>query len=326
MRVVPKLIFVFFTLSIFKSAVLAGDVSGSSDHPILTRYPGSEIKRYDVQAFQTYKIATGPVSGYNTIDEWIDTQGQLTRIYYELTGTNTHSEIFANYKKALIDSGFEILSEGLFAQSSRKSDIGSRKWLGTHYKSNPLPSNGIRLLQGSSTSGGTGFIAATKERAAGTVFVAIGVAQYSDSISATMIDVVEVEDVKTDLVSIDSEAIGKGVMEYGRVVLDGIFFEHDMATLKPTSRAALNEISAFLNDHPKMNFYVVGHTDSTGAFSYNNTLSGKRAAEVRRVLIDEFGILAARLESHGVGPLNPVFSNSTENGRQKNRRVELVER
>ncbi len=304
----------------------AEDMAGASDHPVLTRYPGSEIKWYDVQAFQAYRVATGPMSGYNSIEKWIDTQGQITRIYYELSGTNTHSEVYANYKKALVDSGFTILSQGLFAQSSRKPDIGSRKWLGTYYQENQLPPNGIRLLNGSATSGGSGFIAASKQRAVGTVFVAIGVAQYSDSIATTMIDVVEVDDVKTDLVSIDSEAIGKGVMEYGRVVLDGIFFEYDQAALKNTSLPALEQIAAFLGDHPKMNFYVVGHTDSTGTYTYNSTLSGRRAAEVRRVLVEEFGIAATRLESHGVGPLNPVFSNSSENGRENNRRVELVER
>ncbi len=305
---------------------LAEDVAGSQDHPILTRFPGSEIKWYDVQAFSPYHIATGPVTGYNALDDWTDTQGQLTRIYYEMEGTKTQTEVYANYKKALVDAGFTILADGVFTQSSRKPDVGSRKWLGTFYKRNALPPNGIRLLSGTSTSGGTGFIAATKKRAAGTVFVTLGISQYRDDIIATMIDVVEVDDVKTDLVSIDAEAIGRGILEYGRVVLDGLFFEHDKAALKNTSGPALVEITSFLNAHSDMNFYVVGHTDSTGTYTYNSTLSGRRAASVRKALVEDHGIAADRLEAHGVGPLNPVFSNSSEGGRAKNRRVELVER
>jgi len=320
------LAFTMLLLALSGSPALSEDVAGSKDHPVLTRFPGAEIKWYDVQAFSPYHIPTGPVTGYGRIDDWTDTQGQLTRIYYELEGTKTQTEVYANYKKALEDAGFNILADGVFTQSSRKPGVGSRKWLGVAYRRNALPPNGIRLLSGSSTSGGSGFIAAEKERAAGKVFVVIAIAQYRDDIIATMIDVIEVDDVKTDLVTIDVEAIGKGMLEYGRVVLDGLFFDHDKATLVNTSRPALVEISAFLNAHPQTNFYVVGHTDSTGAYSYNSTLSGQRAATVREALIDDYGIDANRLEAHGVGPLNPVFSNSSEGGRAKNRRVELVER
>jgi len=307
------------------SPALGEDVAGSKDHPILTRFPGSEIKWHDVQAFSPYHIPTGPVTGYGQINDWTDTQGQLTRIYYELEGTKTQTEVYANYKKALEDEGFIILADGVFTQSSRNPGVGSRKWLGVAYKRNALPPNGIRLLSGSSTSGGSGFIAAEKERAAGTVFITIAVAQYRDDLIATMIDVVEVEDVETDLVTVNAEAIGKGMLEYGRVVLDGMFFDHDKATLVDTSRPALVEIAAFLNAHPQTTYYVVGHTDSTGAYGYNSTLSGQRAATIRKALVDDYGINANRLEAHGVGPLNPVFSNSSEGGRAKNRRVELVE-
>ncbi len=320
------IVFIAFILTMISAPAIAEDVAGSQDHPILTRFPGSEIKWYDVQAFSPYHIATGPVTGYRKIDEWTDTQGQLTRIYYELQSTKTHTEVYANYKKALEEAGFVILADGVFTQSSRKPGVGSRKWLGVAYKRNELPPNGIRLLAGTSTSGGTGFIAATKERAAGTVYITIGIAQYKDDIITTMIDVVEVDDVKTDLVSIDAEAIGKGILEYGRVVLDGLFFEHDKAALKATSKPALVEITAFLNTHPDKAFYVVGHTDSTGTYTYNSTLSERRAATVRKALVDDYGIKPGRLEAHGVGPLNPVFSNTSEGGRTKNRRVELVER
>ncbi len=327
MQFLFRLVAILVIISTSMSApVLAADIAGSQDHPILTRFPGSEIKWYDVQAFQPYHIPTGPVIGYGSIEDWVDTQGQVTRIYYELEGTKTQTEVYANYKKALEDAGFDILAAGVFAQSSRKLDIGSRRWLGAAYKRNELPPNGIRLLSGTSTSGGTGFIAATKERAAGTVFVTIGMAQYREDIIATMIDVIEVDEVKTDLITIDAEAIGKGILEYGRVVLDGLFFEHDKAALMDTSKPALEQITGFLNDHPDMNFYVVGHTDSTGTYTYNSTLSGQRAATVRKALLDDYGIAASRLEAHGVGPLNPVFSNASEGGRAKNRRVELVER
>ena len=94
----------------------------------------------------------------------------------------------------------------------------------------------------------------------------------------------------------------------------------------PTSDEALNEIANYLKNNPALSFYVVGHTDAVGTYSYNQTLSGNRAAAVAKELVDKFEINVQRLEPHGVGPLLPVFSNVTDAGRGKNRRVELVER
>ncbi|MEM7351228.1 MAG: OmpA family protein [Acidobacteriota bacterium] len=313
-------------LGLVSAPLLAADVPGSKDHPVLTRYPASEIRWYDVQAFEPYAIATGPVTGYRKIDRWTETQGRTTRIYYELQGTKTHTEVFANYEKALTEAGFDILTRGVFSKSSQANEVGSRKWLAIHYARNEVAPDGIRLLQGSSTSAGSAFLAARKERAAGTVYVALGMTQYSQDIVTTMIDVIEVDDVETDLVTVDAEAMGDEIDEYGRVTLDGLFFDHDKATLTAESQPALQEIAKFLEARPSMNFHVVGHTDATGTLSYNQTLSKRRAEAVVRELVSKHGIAGQRLEGHGVGPLVPVFSNASDGGRAKNRRVELVER
>ncbi len=131
---------------------------------------------------------------------------------------------------------------------------------------------------------------------------------------------------RRDLVVVDAEAMGADLEEYGRVVLDGLQFEHDKATLKSSSLPALEQIEKFLKSRPDMDFFVVGHTDSKGSVSYNQTLSSRRAQAVVASLVNSHGIAASRLEAFGVGPLVPVFSNSSEAGKGKNRRVELVER
>ena len=305
---------------------IGADFEGSRDHPVLTRYPGSEIKWYDVQAFEHYAVALGPIVGLTGIEEWEEIEGPTTRIYYELEGEKTHTEVFLNYTKALKEAGFENLANGSFIQSSRVNDIGSRKWLGEHYKKNQPPPVGIRLLSGSSTSGGTGYLAMKKERPAGTIYVVIGISQYSQNIVATMIDVIEIENAVTDLITVNAEAISDRISEFGRIILDGLFFDHDQATLTPASNTALTEIANYLNAHPDMRFYVVGHTDAVGAYTYNQTLSAQRAAAVVKELVENYGIEVQRLDPHGVGPLMPVFSNSSDAGRGKNRRVELVEK
>ena len=69
------------------------DIAGSKDHPIITRYPGAVIEWYEEKNFKDYHIATGPVVGYRTIDEWKDVEGKLTRIYYSIKGTRTMEEV-----------------------------------------------------------------------------------------------------------------------------------------------------------------------------------------------------------------------------------------
>jgi outer membrane protein OmpA-like peptidoglycan-associated protein len=70
--------------------------------------------------------------------------------------------------------------------------------------------------------------------------------------------------------------------------------------------------------------YVVGHTDNAGQFNYNVKLSQERAASVVNALVSRHGINAARLTPFGCGPVSPVASNKTEEGKARNRRVELV--
>ena len=182
------------------------------------------------------------------------------------------------------------------------------------------------MFAGSSTSGGAGSIVARKERAAGTAYVVLTVEQHSDELVGTLIDIVEVEAAETGLVSVSAEAIGSDIAEYGRVVLDGIVFAFDSAELLDESAPALQSIAQYLADHPDTQFYVVGHTDSVGTFAYNRKLSADRAMAVVEALQQRHDIESGRLEPHGVGPLVPVFSNESDAGREKNRRVELVER
>lgn len=111
----------------------------------------------------------------------------------------------------------------------------------------------------------------------------------------------------------------------GHAAVYGIYFDVDKAVVKPESAPALKEIAALLQKNPKLNVHLVGHTDSTGLFDHNLKLSEARAAAVVNALVTQHGIAAARLRASGVGQLSPVASNRTEEGRARNRRVELVE-
>jgi outer membrane protein OmpA-like peptidoglycan-associated protein len=310
------------------SGAHAQDVEGSKDHPIITRYPGSTIEWYVVDNHRPFRFPVGPVTGYRQIDDWADTEGLVTRIYYELNNSGrTFSEVFRNYRDALAAADFDILAEGVH-EGSGGNDVGGRSWQGVFFAENPFGQPGPvnAMVSGSASSGGRGTVIATRDRATGTAYVAVSVYQFRDTTISTLIDIVEAAAAETGLVTVNAQAIGAGITENGRVVLDGVFFEYDEATLTPSSRDALEQIAIYLRANQDKRFYVVGHTDAQGTFAYNENLSRARARAVVQALIDDFGIGSDRLEPYGVGPLVPVFSNASDAGRERNRRVELVER
>ena len=105
----------------------------------------------------------------------------------------------------------------------------------------------------------------------------------------------------------------------------GIYFDTGKAEVKPESNDTLTQIAKMLQLQPELKLLVVGHTDNVGTLAANMDLSKRRADAVVKALTTSFGVSPSRLNAQGAGPLAPVASNRTEDGRAKNRRVELVE-
>lgn len=124
-------------------------------------------------------------------------------------------------------------------------------------------------------------------------------------------------------VTADASSIADKLSSEGHIALYGIHFETGKATILPDSENVLNEIVKMLQDNPDVKVSVEGHTDSVGAAASNQALSEKRAQAVVAWL-SSHGIDAARLKAKGWGASKPVDENNTEDGRAKNRRVELV--
>ena len=110
----------------------------------------------------------------------------------------------------------------------------------------------------------------------------------------------------------------------GRVATQGIYFDTGSDRVRPESTPTLKEIGTMLKDHPDLKLTIEGHTDNVGAAASNQALSEKRAAAVRQALIDTYQVDGARLQAKGLGQTKPAASNDTPEGRQSNRRVELV--
>jgi OOP family OmpA-OmpF porin len=148
----------------------------------------------------------------------------------------------------------------------------------------------------------------------------VSVEPYGEQITLL---IVERETMQQD-VTANAEALKGGLAQLGHVEVPGIFFDFNKSDLKPESKPALDEVAKLLKANPSMRVWVVGHTDSVGLIDANMKLADARAASVVKTLVTDYSIGAARLKSYGVGPLSPVASNDNDEGKAKNRRVELV--
>ncbi|EGT4372592.1 OmpA family lipoprotein [Cronobacter malonaticus] len=104
---------------------------------------------------------------------------------------------------------------------------------------------------------------------------------------------------------------------------NNVTFDSSQANLKPAGANTLTGVAMVLKEYPKTAVNVVGYTDCTGGQALNMKLSQQRAESVASALITQ-GVAANRIRTSGMGPANPVASNSTEEGKAQNRRVEIT--
>ncbi|MGI6681017.1 MAG: OmpA family protein [Bdellovibrionota bacterium] len=119
--------------------------------------------------------------------------------------------------------------------------------------------------------------------------------------------------------SLDARVDARGII----INLENALFEFNSATLSPKARPHIKEIAKFLQSLPERTVEAQGHTDSVGTVIYNYKLSQGRAKNVVQELVEN-GVSRSRLEYKGYGESDPIATNRTEEGRERNRRVELV--
>ncbi|MBC8024712.1 MAG: OmpA family protein, partial [Steroidobacteraceae bacterium] len=136
------------------------------------------------------------------------------------------------------------------------------------------------------------------------------------------VTVLEKQAMQSSLGFLDAAAMKKALDEKGRVALY-INFDLDKSTLRPDAQPIVEEIHKLFASDTSLALSIEGHTDSTGKADHNRELATARARSVLGALVG-LGVDASRLSSKGFGPDKPIADNSTEEGRAKNRRVELV--
>jgi outer membrane protein OmpA-like peptidoglycan-associated protein len=308
--------------------LLAADVAGSKDHPMISRYEGSEIIKYQQQAYQSARLVQGPVSQRGGLAKnpaaSLALEGKLTRIAYKAPAGRSVLEVYRTYEQALQAAGFtlqfscenETCSPGQpngrpFNEAATPPDLATL--MGYHEKDQRY------LLAKLARAGGDVYASLYLNRA-----YSIG-GVNKDRVFANLV-VVETQPMQTGMVKVDATAMAKGLDGEGRIALYEIYFETDQAELKSESATALAEIAKLLEQQPALQVLIVGHTDNVGKLDYNRALSERRARAVAEALATQHGIARARLTPVGGGMAAPLASNAAEPGRAKNRRVELVKR
>jgi outer membrane protein OmpA-like peptidoglycan-associated protein len=314
MKTLIRSIFAACLLPVLAAPFAAGqdqDVEGSKDHPLISRYPGSYIAKYLTKAFDEFSLPLGPVDEENTITKNQHLEGKITRIVYVAPAERTVLEVFRNYQAALKKGGFETLFTcgpqgcgSTVANAYANSGDNGDYW---------GPEHGIH------------YISAKLARPEGDVYVSLLVDnQGPDSQTNAELYVIEVKPMESDLITVNAASLANDIKRTGHASVYGIYFDTGKADVKPESDATLKEIAKLLQGQPQLKLYVVGHTDNQGALDLNMDLSRRRAEAVLAALTTKYSVPASRLRAYGCGPYSPVASNDSENGRAKNRRVELV--
>jgi len=285
-------------------------------HPMIKPYPGSTIPGGDsnfvVHAFDEFELPLGPIKrdeqGQSKPVKSQHLEGKWTTVPYFNPEGRSVLEVYKNYEQALAGAGFKTL------YSCANADCGDGS---SDSGAHPPFADPTYLRR---------YLAAELERPEGDVYAVVSVsAQNSGSQASTEINVVEVKPMQGKMVTVDAAALDEGLKRTGHVAVYGILFDTDSDAVKPKSDPVLQQIAKLLAQEKTLKLYVVGHTDNQGAFDHNMNLSQNRAAAVMRALTERYKVSPARLKSAGVGPLSPVASNGSDEGRARNRRVELVE-
>lgn len=317
----------------------SADTPGSQDHPLIKRVSGSSIFYHAKADFDRLKLALGPLEwsgAEGALKPWksATAEGQRLSNYYSIPDGIGVLEALRNYEQELRGQGFEILFSGIgeetltpgYGNHLAREVLGMKGNYGTAEEKAQWP---FQITDERKA----GYLAARQSSADGSeVFASVYavVNQHDQWLEQPQgrtllrLDVCEVKARAQRMELVKSEAMAGEIALNGRVALYGILFDFDSAGIKPESDVTLAEIAKLLQEKPDLKILVVGHTDSSGAFEYNRTLSQKRAESVVASLTAK-GIAKGRLFPVGVSFASPVATNHTDEGRAKNRRVELVD-
>jgi len=292
---------------------------------VLTFPSGAHRTADQVEPLSSYQIPVGP--WHDDKITTIATTGKITRQAWQFQANGqTTLQLLSPLRQQLVDAGFEILYE-CEAQTCGGFDF--------RYATDVLPEPGMHVDLGNFR-----FVSARRQGSDGPEYVSLMISRTTERcfVQLTRVGPAETLDQAALAVSTKSPepVIGDGATDQiaaplgsllesdGHAVLGDLIFQSNSSKLGKGNFRSLAELADYLSKNPDRSVVLVGHTDAKGGLSGNIALSKKRAQAVKTALIQDFGVSARQVDAQGVGYLAPIASNLTDDGRSKNRRVEVI--
>lgn len=289
----------------------------------LLEMPGGAIRSGAQQEqLSSYRLPIGPWKNGQIQAIWAE--GEVTQEAWHLQGEGmTTLQILAPMRQQLEDDGYDILFEcnaetcggfdfryatDVLPEPAMHIDLGDYRFLSAQRMGAEQPEY-ISLMV--SRSALRGFVQITR------VGSQMGDATTLNGASSKNPETVAASSALTVPLDIALE-------KKGRAVLDDLNFATGSSQLEQGNYPSLEALATYLLEHPDRSVVLVGHTDAEGALEGNIALSRKRAQAVMQRLIDVFAVPVSQIMAQGVGYLAPMASNLTDDGRTKNRRVEVI--
>ncbi len=355
MQYLMAVLFFFSTIGFVFSQALdkvpAADKKGARDNALLKRYEGSFIVAYEHKSFDEFNL---PLSKLEQLpDDKKDAhnnrvyepkqkkslEGERTRIVYVIPPDRSPLEVLRNYQEEIEGKGGKVLyqckAEGCGGDQSRSSHGGGGDMSLSMYLYPPERVQDTNFNNGHCTQTiqitDQRYLAAEIPGEGAHVSVLTytvhddGYCKQVDGRTVAAVDVLQTKSREQKMVTVNASEMASKIAQTGSIALYGIYFDFNKADLKPESDVTLEQIAQLLKKDGGLKLLVVGHTDNVGTYDFNVGLSQRRAAAVVGALNGKYSIAKARLTPVGVSFAAPVASNKTDEGRAKNRRVELVQ-
>ncbi|QEW24453.1 Outer membrane porin F precursor [Roseovarius indicus] len=284
--------------------------------------PGeAELTRKEQSAAGSYLLPTGPFSDGQVPS--IDVEGLVSRQAWRIEGEAlTTLKLLVPLRDQLTEEGYEILL-----------DCADRECGGFDFRFNteilPAPDMFVDLFD-------FRFLSARKTDGPSAEYVSCLVSVTGQTGYLQLVTVGGGEAPKVEIGAVDTASpaspplpagtadIVDQLRSQGHVVLPDLVFDSGSSALAEGSYDSLAALAGFLNEDASRRIALVGHTDTVGGLDTNVALSRRRAASVLERLVSRYEVPRAQMESNGMGYLSPVAPNTTEAGREANRRVEAV--
>lgn len=307
---------------------VAQDVPNSKDPAGMKRYEGSELIGYRAPKFDEYLLPLGPPTTVDppAYEKSKAVDGQIGYYTYLAPAGRSPAELYRNYKQEFQRLGIEVQYE---------KGAGQHGWFGPGFDKIAAEVDVAQILAYDEDEER---LLVGKSRDAQPNYYLVFVTAYKDGIiperlqgriakgqALAQLVVVSADVMEKKMAFVNADDMKQALHDSGKVAIYGLYFDTDRDTVKPESQPTLAEIAKLLKNEPALRLHVVGHTDNQGKSEYNLDLSRRRASSVVAELTSKYSIPASRLDAFGCGIYSPVASNEAEDGRAKNRRVELVQ-